>query len=287
MTKERKNLSLLPLTSDFVFKAVYGQNTPQSNAALRALLNLLLDRKDDPIEWVHCENPFVISDHITGKETIMDIKVRLSSGQLIDLEMQVYHLKYFINRSIFYMGKLITSSLEKGQDYDKMKPTIVISIVDGILFPERADLYSQYTLREQHDQKELSNLTQIHFLELDKVDFNKPVCNMTPHERMAAYFKCAADETKQDLVNELTRYESEVITMTKPIFEEVSYDERMRDLEEAHDKYIRTMKTMRAEGEERVADLHEKLISENRMEDLLRSCKDSQFRELLMKEYNL
>ena len=104
MTKERKNLSLLPLTSDFVFKAVYGQNTPQSNAALRALLNLLLDRKDDPIEWVHCENPFVISDHITGKETIMDIKVRLSSGQLIDLEMQVYHLKYFINRSIFYMG---------------------------------------------------------------------------------------------------------------------------------------------------------------------------------------
>lgn len=285
MKTEKK--SLLPLTSDFVFKAVYGQNTPESEAALVALLNLLLDRKDDLIEWAHCENPFILANHYTGKESIMDIKIRLSSGQLVDLEMQVHHLEHFVNRSIFYMGKLVTSSLEKGQNYDKMKPTIVISIVDGILFPERMDLYSQYTLREKRDQSELSDLTQIHFLELGKVDFKKPVCNMTPHERIAAYFKCAADETKQDFVNELTRYESEVITLTKPIFEEVSYDDVMRDLEEAHDKYIRTMKTMISEGEERIAKLTNYLLNDNRLDDLKRSCVDEDFREELLREYNL
>ena len=47
---EEKNTSkLLPLTSDLVFKAVYGRNTASSNAALIALLNRLLERERDPI----------------------------------------------------------------------------------------------------------------------------------------------------------------------------------------------------------------------------------------------
>ena len=287
MTKERKNLSLLPLTSDFVFKAVYGQNTPQSNAALRALLNLLLDRKEDPIEWVHCENPFVLSDHITGKESIMDIKLRLSSGQMIDLEMQVSNLDNYINRSIFYMGKLIVSSLSKGENYDKMKPTIVISIIDGILLPGIEDPHSQFTLSERRVKMELSDLTQVHFLELAKIDLNKPVREMSSHERIGAYFKCASDESKQSLIAELTQYEPEVITLTKPIFEEVSYDERMRDLEEAHDKYVRTLKTVQSESEDRIAKLTLKLIEDNRLEDLKRASIDKDFREELLKEYHL
>ena len=57
---------------------------------------------------------FLLTWHITGKESILDIKVRLSSGQLVDLEMQVTNLAHYINRSIFYIGKLITSSLDKG-----------------------------------------------------------------------------------------------------------------------------------------------------------------------------
>ncbi len=81
MTIEKK--PLLRLTSDFVFKAVYGQDTPESQAALRALLNCLLDKKDDPIEWVRCENPFILPKYIGRKESVLDIKARLSSGQLI------------------------------------------------------------------------------------------------------------------------------------------------------------------------------------------------------------
>ena len=289
MTTTKK--PLLRLTSDFVFKAVYGQNTVQSEAALRALLNLLLDNKDDPIEWVHCENPFVLSDHITGKESILDIKVRLSSGQLVDLEMQVDNLKYFINRSIFYMGKLITSSLDKGQNYDKMKPTIVISIVDGILFPNRVSAHSRYTLHEKIAKEELSDLTQIHFLELEKIDVTKPVSEMTSYERIGAYFKYSSDETKQDLIAELFHYETEVLTLTKPILEEVSLDARMRDLEEAHDKFIRTIATHRAEGREEgencIAKLHSLLIESKRFDDLELSCKNPEFRKSLLAEFNL
>lgn len=313
MTVQKK--SLLPLTSDFVFKAVYGQDTPQSREALRALLNCLLDMKDKPIQWVRCENPFVAADHITGKEAILDIKACLSSGQLVDLEMQVNHLQHFINRSIFYMGKLITSSLDKGQNYGKMKPTIVISIVDGVLFQDSAEIHSRYTLHEKSKKKELSDLTQIHFLELGKIDLTKPVMDMTPYERIGAYFKCASDDSRQYLIDELLRYEPEVITLTEPIFKKISYDDRMRDLEEAHDKYLHDMATLReealesgraeglekglaegraeglskgrAEGETTIAQLHAKLIAEERFDDLKHSCEDKVFRDKLLVEYNL
>ena len=105
---------LLPLTSDLVFKAVYGRNTKASNAALLALLNRLLEKDKDPIVWVNCENPFSYATYQGEKEIVMDIKVQLSSGQLLDLEMQVDHLDCYVNRSIFYMGKLINESLESG-----------------------------------------------------------------------------------------------------------------------------------------------------------------------------
>ena len=286
-----KKKSLLPLTSDFVFKAVYGQDTPESNAALHALLNCLLEKKDDPIEWVRCENPFILSDHITGKESILDIKVRLSSGQLVDLEMQVTHLSHFINRALFYTGKLITSSLDKGQNYGKMKPTIVISIIDGILFPNRSSAHSQYTFHERADKEELTDLSQIHFLELKKINLEKPVSDMTVYERIGAYFKYAADESKQDLISELALYEPEVITLTEPIFKEVSYDDRMRDLEEAHEKYVHDMVTLQAEGEEigedRISQLYSCLMKEGRLNDLTRSLEDKAYRKKLLGEYNL
>ncbi|MBQ5797808.1 MAG: Rpn family recombination-promoting nuclease/putative transposase [Firmicutes bacterium] len=292
MEKQRK--TLLPLTSDFVFKAVYGQDTQESNAALRALLNCLLDKKDNPIEWVQCANPFIPSKHITGKESILDIKVRLSSGQLVDLEMQVTNLAHYINRSIFYMGKLITSSLDKGQNYGKMKPTIVISIVNGTLFPNRPSAHSRYTLHEKIVKEELSDLTQIHFLELNKIDLAKPVNEMTTYERIGAYFKYANDESKQDLIGELIQYETEVLSLTNPILHEVSHDDYMRDLEEAHEKYLHDLATAleaadeaRIEGENRISQLHEKLFNENRMDDLKRSFSDKDFRNQLLIEYGL
>ncbi|WP_419026049.1 PD-(D/E)XK nuclease family transposase [Emergencia sp.] len=49
---------------------------------------------------------------------------------------------------MFYGGKLITSSLEKGQNYDKMKKSIVISIINSRLFSETEKMHSIFRLKE-------------------------------------------------------------------------------------------------------------------------------------------
>ena len=85
---ENNYRSRLKLTNDQVFYWVYGMDTEESKRALIALLNVVLDRKDDPIVEVRLLNPvqkgFVIGD----KLTVMDVKCETSSGELIDVEMQ-------------------------------------------------------------------------------------------------------------------------------------------------------------------------------------------------------
>ena len=264
MTHNRGNITtrLLPLTNDLVFKAVYGRNTKASNAALIALLNRLLQKDKDPIVWLHCENPFSYKIQAKEKEIIMDIKVRLSSGQLVDLEMQVNHLSDYINRSIYYMGKLINESLESGEDYDMIKETIVISIVDGTLFPQYKKAFSTYYLKEDETNHKLSDITQIHFLELGKIDITaKHISEMTPHERLGAYFKHAADDSLTEYVDQLLEYESEVLSLTKPILEEISAEKEMREIAIAHEMWLHDVATIKAHA-------RKKAIAEGKAEGL-------------------
>ena len=78
-----------PLTSDIIFKAVFGRDTPGSKRALIALLNRILERNEDPIVALDYQNPFSIGELEEEKEIIMDILVETSRGEQIDIEMQI------------------------------------------------------------------------------------------------------------------------------------------------------------------------------------------------------
>ena len=69
---------------------------------------------------------------------------------------------------------------------------------------------------------------------------------MTPHERLGAYFKYAADEHHLEYVEQLLNYEKEVLDLTKPILEEISAEQEMREMAEAHEKFLHDVATMKA-----------------------------------------
>jgi len=222
-----------PLTSDIIFKAVFGSDTPESKAALAKLLNFILEKDNDPIVDIIYKNPFNIATTRKEKEIIMDIKVETSSGELIDIEMQVGDLEYYINRSLYYGCSQLARSLAKGADYGTIKPSIVISFVDGKLFPDKNKFYSMYTLRERSESDELTDLLQYHYIELGKVDWSKrdPDC-LSPLERLCAYFKCSGKEDESEFVEELVQKGGEVISMTDNILRKVSEDELVQQLRE-------------------------------------------------------
>ena len=241
MIKETKDLfkntyrSSMALTIDYVFHAVFGRDTDESRAALMEILNIILERKDDPIKSIVLKNPIDTAEREDEKETIMDIRAENSSGEELDIEMQSGNLRVYPDRVLFYGGRLVNSSLQQGFKYDKMKKSIVVSIINGILFSEYDSCHSIFDVRERQTGLLLSDRLEFHFLELGKVDGQKPVEALTEAERLAAYLKYANDEEKQDYVQEIIY--SEGLTMTENAYRKVTQDEIEYERMESRLKY--------------------------------------------------
>ena len=241
MAKETKDLfkntyrSSMALTIDYVFHAVFGRDTDESRAALMEILNIILERKDDPIKSIVLKNPIDTAEREDEKETIMDIRAETSSGEELDIEMQSGNLRVYPDRVLFYGGRLVNSSLQQGFKYDKMKKSIVVSIINGILFAELDSCHSIFDVRERQTGLLLSDRLEFHFLELGKVDGQKPVEALTEAERLAAYLKYANDEDKQDYVQEIIY--SEGLTMTENAYRKVTQDEIEYERMESRLKY--------------------------------------------------
>ena len=241
MIKETKDLfknthrSSMALTIDYVFHAVFGRDTDESRAALMEILNIILERKDDPINSIVLKNPIDTAEREDEKETIMDIRAETSSGEELDIEMQSGNLSIYPDRVLFYGGRLVNSSLQQGFKYDKMKKSIVVSIINGILFAELDSCHSIFDVRERETGFLLSDRLEFHFLELGKVDGQKPVEALTEAERLAAYLKYANVEEKKDYVQEIL--DSEGIAMTENVYRKVTQDEIEYEKMESRLKY--------------------------------------------------
>ena len=52
---------------------------------------------------------------------ILDVMIELEDGTLMNMEMQVASFKYWINRVLFYIGKIYTGQIREGEDYEKLQ----------------------------------------------------------------------------------------------------------------------------------------------------------------------
>lgn len=216
------------LTNDLMFKAVFGQDTPQCRRTLIAFLNLILGRKEDPIVAIQYQNPFSIASLTTGKVIIMDILVETQSQEQIDIEMQVETDPILIDRSLYYLCDLATQGLERGQDYVKLKKSIVICIIRGRLFPELSLTHPLFAMQETTCHLRLTSQMELHFLELGKFRWEgREPEELSPLEQVVAYICCTGNPDKQAYVEALVGTGNEVIGMTDELLKKASEDKQL------------------------------------------------------------
>lgn len=216
--------SWMRLTNDLVFFFVYASDTDQSRQALMAMLNLVLDRQEDPITRVTVVNGIHKGFKPSDKGTIMDIRAKTRSGEQFDIEMQNKVEENFANRTLMYGCRMVNSSLSAGDDYDKMKKSIVISFVNGVQFEDIPKLHTRFIMAEEIHGRPLTDRLEIHFLELGKLEEKEPAL-MTPLERFCAYLKYTGDEEKEDYVSKILEGGEEAITMSEQVYEGFTDDE--------------------------------------------------------------
>ena len=120
MTKTEK----LPLVIDYVFKRVFAYKGNEDVLAdfLESILNI-------EIKKLKVKNPEMMKNSREEKLGVLDIKVETKEN-IIDLEMQVEDEENIEEREATYMGKLLSEQLEVGDEYKKLKKSVVIFITN-------------------------------------------------------------------------------------------------------------------------------------------------------------
>ncbi|MBI3926659.1 MAG: PD-(D/E)XK nuclease family transposase [Armatimonadetes bacterium] len=174
-----KGLSLL---NDIIFKIVFG--TDVSRPVLRALLNALLGLSGERrIVDLDILNPYLDKEHLLDKGVILDVKARDAQGRLYNIEVQVSAQPAYMERAVYYLARLFSEQLEKGDPYTRIAKTIGISLLDFVLFSDLEDLHSTYRFYDTDHQRELTDILELHFIELAKFRRDKPHELRTPFEK--------------------------------------------------------------------------------------------------------
>ncbi len=100
---------------------------------------------------------------------ILDVRVLLNNSTQIDIEIQVSPFLLWPERSLFYLAKMFTDQIEKGEGYEKLEKCVHVGILDFILFGEDKEYYSCFHIREDVRNCLYTDKLEVHILELPKL----------------------------------------------------------------------------------------------------------------------
>ena len=162
------NQTFYPATNDVVFKAVFGSDKKILMGFLNQVLGLSIKSPED----ITVLNPEIPTDYADWKQSRLDIRAKTNDEQ-VNIEMQVESMDYYAERTIIYQSKMITDDMKKGVNYDKLKKTISINLLDYNMF-DTEDYYSCFLPIEEKRHEVLSDKWQIVFFELNKIGKTEP-----------------------------------------------------------------------------------------------------------------
>ncbi|MFR5273842.1 Rpn family recombination-promoting nuclease/putative transposase [Intestinibacter bartlettii] len=157
---------LLDPKMDFVFKNIFGSEKHPN--ILISFLNATLKPKD-LITEVEIKNTDLNKGYIEDKFSRLDVKATTSNDEIINIEIQLKNEYNMIKRSLYYWSKLYSEQLNEGEDYSLLKRTICINIFNFKYLKTRM-FHSVYRMKEIHTNEELSDIEEIHFIEIPKLE---------------------------------------------------------------------------------------------------------------------
>ena len=152
------------LRSDIVFHYAL----QKSEKALLGLVCALRGIKPETVKSIHVENPIDLNN--IGKETVMDLKLTLNSGAIMNMELQMYMDKLWGQRSILYLCRAF-DCIKEGDDYSLLKETVLYCITDQDLIADaNPEFYAHYKLLNVKNHKAYSDMIGINVLNLKYID---------------------------------------------------------------------------------------------------------------------
>ncbi len=270
-------MKVIPLKYDFCVKEVMENETVRRHF-ISDVLNIPLKN----IKSVRILNPFLWKRYKKQKMGILDIQLELNNDAKINIEIQLKQKYNWKKRSVFYLAKMFTADLRRGEDYEKAKRCIVITILDFELEDcVSTDYHNVYMLRDQNGNM-YTDVLELHTIELKK----KP-CKEQP-SALDEWHSLFNAETEEDL--DMLKLGTKNLGIIEAIKElkEISLTDRLRY---EHEMKLKAKRDRRAEDkfvyvQGRMAERKEGIKSLiNSMRTI--NATDEQIVNALVKEYGL
>ena len=163
MVKNTDNFIMLP-TVDFCFKELM-----KNDKVRKGFVAAILGKAPEEIRRTTLLPTELRKESEDDKLGILDVRVSLEDGRQIDMEMQVAYFEYWDARILFYLSKIFTGQLKKGDPYENLKKCIHVSILDFIHFSDDEDCYRTISFCDEKTGKKYTDLMEIQILELKKL----------------------------------------------------------------------------------------------------------------------
>ena len=155
---------LMKPSMDFVFKRLFGAE--ESKDSLISLLNAIIE-SDSLIKDVELKNTDLEKEHLGDKFCRLDIKAKTDKGELINIEIQVRDKYNMVQRTLYYWSKIYSDQLGSAENYKDLARTVCINILNFKLL-DNDRYHNAYRLKEITTNEELTDIEEIHFIELPK-----------------------------------------------------------------------------------------------------------------------
>lgn len=165
---------LLDPKVDFVFKNIFGSE--KHPEILISFLNAII-KPTIPIVGVEIKGTEMTKQFIDDKYSRLDVKATTSNNEIINIEIQLKDEHNMIKRSLYYLSKMYEEQLGEGEDYSNLKRTICINILN-FKYLKTESFHTGYRLKEIHTHEELTDVIEMHFIEIPKLPAEADIADM-------------------------------------------------------------------------------------------------------------
>lgn len=218
---KRQTNELLSPKNDIVFQTLFSR---VNETITRTFLSDILGMEITKINLNVDKN---LSKYYPEKKLgILDLRAELNDGIQCDVEIQLIQTESLIARLLSYWARLYVENLNQGEEYDNLKRTICILILDDRIerFKNIDRSHTKWQIREEKENTTiLTKDLEFHILELPKAieEYER-----NPKSKVMQWMKFL--ENPEDKEVEHIMEENKEIKEAKEKLEEISSDEELR-----------------------------------------------------------
>ena len=263
----------LGISNDFMF----GKVMQDAELCKELLQRILPDLDIDHIEYPEAQKS--IRSDVDAKSVRLDVYVRDGKGTVYDIEMQVTDTKELPKRSRYYQSMIDLQLIDKGQHYKALKPSYIIFICPFDLFDKGRHIYTFENICKEDNSVFLKDGGVKIFLNADSSQDD------VSSELKAFLDYVAGKESEDDFVQKLEEAVKQARKNREWRHEYMTL--LMRDQENIEKGIEKGMEKGKSVGEEMMLMLIQKLVDNNRFDEISKIKDNKDYRQKLYQEYNI